>query len=296
MLNVGNFVGRRGGQLHPAAGSEVAVADTFTQLLRLSRARFELLEESSPALACQLYRLVVQSNQQAVDDYRMAEVTSSAFKVAVKPSASLANLLGAAEGAAAAAEGAAAAAQSARGEGVGGRLRGRAVSVGFARSARSARHGKGVPRQTQKLERFQLLLDQGRRSRQEGAVPASRSSDGMPSSRTVPSLLSRAMSPVPTLPVSTAAAAEGPRSGKMARTWSSDSIASDLEQNRNPRSRAAPGSRLPSIPPSLRAAPGNMVTGFDRVGGNAFILSGVDSDESTDSDDSGNSFYYDWHS
>ena len=228
MLNVGNFVGRRGGQLHPAAGSEVAVADTFTQLLRLSRARFELLEESSPALACQLYRLVVQSNQQAVDDYRMAEVTSSAFKVAVKPSASLANLLGAAEGAAAAA-------QSARGEGGGGRLRGRAASVGFARSARSVRQGKGVPRQTQKLERFQLLLDQGRRSRQEGALV------GMPSSRTVPSFLSRAMSPVPTLPASTAAAAEGPRSGKMARTWSSDSIASDLEQNRNPRSRAAPG-------------------------------------------------------
>ena len=283
MLNVGNFVGRRGGQLHPAAGSEVAVADTFTQLLRLSRARFELLEESSPALACQLYRLVVQSNQQAVDDYRMAEVTSSAFKVAVKPSASLANLLGAADGAAATA-------QSARGEGGGSRLRGRAASVGFARSARSVRQGKGVPRQLQKLERFQLLLDQGRRSRQEGAVP------GMPSSRTVPSLLSRAMSPVPTLPASTAAAAEGPRSGKMARTWSSDSIASDLEQNRNPRSRAAPGSRLPSIPPSPRAAPGNMVTGFDRVGGNAFILSGVDSDESTDSDDSGNSFYYDWHS
>jgi len=283
MLNVGNFVGRRGGQLHPAAGSEVAVADTFTQLLRLSRARFELLEESSPALACQLYRLVVQSNQKDVDDYRMAEVTSSAFKVAVKPSASLANLLGAAEGAAAAA-------QSARGQGGGSRLRGRAASVGFARSARSVRQGKGVPRQTQKLERFQLLLDQGRRSRQEGAVP------GMPSSRTVPSLLSRAMSPVPTLPASTAAAAEGPRSGKMARTWSSDSIASDLEQNRNPRSRAAPGSRLPTIPPSPRAAPGNMVTGFDRVGGNAFILSGVDSDESTDSDDSGNSFYYDWHS
>ena len=290
MLNVGNFVGRRGGQLHPAAGSEVAVADTFTQLLRLSRARFELLEESSPALACQLYRLVVQSNQKDVDDYRMAEVTSSAFKVAVKPSASLANLLGAAEGAAAAA------AQSARGEGGGGRLRGRAASVGFARSARSVRQGKGVPRQLQKLERFQLLLDQGRSSREEGAVPASRSSDGMPSSRTVPSLLSRAMSPVPTLPASTAAAAEGPRSGKMARTWSSDSIASDLEQNRNPRSRAAPGSRLPTIPPSPRAAPGNMVTGFDRVGGNAFILSGVDSDESTDSDDSGNSFYYDWHS
>ena len=283
MLNVGNFVGRRGGQLHPAAGSEVAVADTFTQLLRLSRARFELLEESSPALACQLYRMVVQSNQKDVDDYRMAEVTSSAFKVAVKPSASLANLLGAAEGAAAAA-------QSARGEGGGSRLRGRAASVGFARSARSVRQGKGVPRQTQKLERFQLLLDQGRRSRQEGALV------GMPSSRTVPSFLSRAMSPLPTLPASTAAAAEGPRSGKMARTWSSDSIASDLEQNRNPRSRAAPGSRLPSIPPSPRAAPGNMVTGFDRVGGNAFILSGVDSDESTDSDDSGNSFYYDWHS
>ena len=74
----GQLVGRRGGQLHPAAGSEVAVADTFTQLLRLSRARFELLEEARPALACQLYRLVVQSNQQAVDDYRMAEVTSSA--------------------------------------------------------------------------------------------------------------------------------------------------------------------------------------------------------------------------
>ena len=289
MLNVGNFVGRRGGQLHPAAGSEVAVADTFTQLLRLSRARFELLEESSPALACQLYRLVVQSNQQAVDDYRMAEVTSSAFKVAVKPSASLANLLGAAEGAAAAA-------QSARGEGGGSRLRGRAASVGFARSARSVRQGKGVPRQLQKLERFQLLLNQGRGSREEGAVPASRSSDGMPSSRTLPSLLSRAMSPMPTLPASSAAAGEVPRSGKMARTWSSDSIASDLEQNRNPRSRAAPGSRLPSIPPSPRAAPGNMVTGFDRVGGNAFILSGVDSDESTDSDDSGNSFYYDWHS
>ena len=293
MLNVGNFVGRRSGQLHPAAGSEVAVADTFTQLLRLSRARFELLEESSPALACQLYRLVVQSNQQAVDDYRMAEVTSSAFKVAVKPSASLANLLGAAEGAAAAA-------RSARGS----RLRD-CAKAGFARSARSVRQGKGVPRQLQKLERFQLLLDQGRGSREEGAVPASRSSDGMPSSRTLPSLLSRAMSPMPTLPASSAAAGEVPRSGKMARTWSSDSIASDLEQNRNPRSlnprsRAAPGSRLTSIPgepPSPRAAPGNMVMGLDRVGGNAFILSGVDSDDaSTDSDDSGNSFYYDWHS
>ena len=45
MLNVGNFVGRRGTR----AGSEVAVADTFTQLLRLSRARFDLPEARSPA-------------------------------------------------------------------------------------------------------------------------------------------------------------------------------------------------------------------------------------------------------
>ena len=287
MLNVGNFVGRRGTR----AGSEVAVADTFTQLLRLSRARFDLLEASSPALACQLYRLLVQCQQEAVDDYRMAEVTSSAFKVAVKPSASLANFLSAG-----APEGAAAAAQSARVGGGGSSLRG-CAKVGFARSTRSARQGKSVPRQLQKLERFQLLLDQGRATR--APVPASRSSDGVPSSRTTPSLLSHAMSRPPTLPASsTAAAVEVPRSGKMARTWSSDSIASDLEQNRNRRlnpRRPAPGSMLPSIPPSPRvsATPGKMVTGFDRVGGNAILLSGVDSDASTDSDDSSNSFYFD---
>ena len=287
MLNVGNFVGRRGTR----AGSEVAVADTFTQLLRLSRARFDLLEASSPALACQLYRLLVQCQQEAVDDYRMAEVTSSAFKVAVKPSASLANFLSAG-----APEGAAAAAQSARVGGGGSSLRG-CAKVGFARSTRSARQGKSVPRQLQKLERFQLLLDQGRATR--APVPASRSSDGVPSSRTTPSLLSHAMSRPPTLPASsTAAAVEVPRSGKMTRTWSSDSIASDLEQNRNRRlnpRRPAPGSMLPSIPPSPRvsATPGKMVTGFDRVGGNAILLSGVDSDASTDSDDSSNSFYFD---
>jgi hypothetical protein len=288
MLNVGNFVGRRGTR----AGSEVAVADTFTQLLRLSRARFELLEASSPALACQLYRLLVQCQQEAVDDYRMAEVTSSAFKVAVKPSASLANFLSAG-----APEGAAAAAQSACVGGGGSSLRG-CAKTSFSRGTRSARQGKSVPRQLQKLERFQLLLDQGRATR--APVPASRSSDGLlPSSRTTPSLLPRAMSRPSTLPASsTTAAGEVPRSGKMNRTWSSDSIASDLEQNRNRRlnpRRPAPGSMLPSIPPSPRvsATPGKMVTGFDRVGGNAILLSGVDSDASTDSDDSGNSFYFD---
>ena len=288
MLNVGNFVGRRGTR----AGSEVAVADTFTQLLRLSRARFELLEASSPALACQLYRLLVQCQQEAVDDYRMAEVTSSAFKVAVKPSASLANFLSAG-----APEGAAAAAQSACVGGGGSSLRG-CAKTSFSRGTRSARQGKSVPRQLQKLERFQLLLDQGRATR--APVPASRSSDGLlPSSRTTPSLLPRAMSRPSTLPASsTTAAGEVPRSGKMNRTWSSDSIASDLEQNRNRRlnpRRPAPESMLPSIPPSPRvsATPGKMVTGFDRVGGNAILLSGVDSDASTDSDDSGNSFYFD---
>ena len=64
MLNVGNFVGRRGGQLHPAAGSEVAVADTFTQLLRLSRARFELLNNGLTYICGRdrLYRPVVVTN------------------------------------------------------------------------------------------------------------------------------------------------------------------------------------------------------------------------------------------
>tara|TARA_B100000795_G_scaffold56094_1_gene37007 strand:- start:301 stop:1761 length:1461 start_codon:yes stop_codon:yes gene_type:complete len=290
MLNVSNFVGRRGTR----AGSEVAVADTFTQLLRLSRARFDLLEASSPALACQLYRLLVQCQQEAVDDYRMAEVTSSAFKVAVKPSASLANFLSAG-----APEGAAVAAQSARVGGGSSSLRG-CAKTSFARSTRSARQGKSVPRQLQKLERFQLLLDQGRAT-SAGAIPASRSSDCVPSSRTMPSLpsLSHAMSRPLTLPASsTAAAGEVPRSGKMPRTWSSDSIASEVEQHRNRRlnpRRPAPGSTLPSIPPSPRVAatPGKMVAGFDRVGGNKFVLSGVDSDASTDSDDSGNSFYFD---
>jgi hypothetical protein len=213
--------------------------------------------------------------QEAVEDYRIAEATSLAFQVAVKPSASLLQLLSASAAGAAGVPGAVEAPAPAAG--------GRAPGAATERPARVLLHKGGrTPRQLQSLAQFQLRLA---RRRAPGPVPASRSVDSLRGGLTAsaPVLPTAAGATTPTAPSlaaeassddGTAVPGSSPDRGRVIpRNWSTGRLPSRAVSQ-------SAHDRLPSIPmsPKAAAAPGIAIEGVDKVLGTNFVLTGIDSD------------------